>query len=150
MKCSLIYKLLVVLLLISCPVETFSWEKDEHHILANLAFDSTLSFCGIKFTDSLIFLPGQGVDILLGKEFWNGESFGNIAAIFSGDDVSQSRCQVRGYTINQQLEPLSAEIIDNVWERIKNSPDDIKSVEITDQNVVFNYLLYHLIALRFA
>ena len=136
--------------LLAHPADTFSWEKDEHQILANLAFDSTLSFCGIKFTDSLIFLPGQDVDIILGKEFWNGESFGKIAAIFSGGDVSQSRCQIRGYTINQQLEPLSAEIIDNVWERIKNSPDDIKSVEVTDQNVVFNYLLYHLIALRFA
>ena len=81
---------------------------------------------------------------------WNGETFGKISAIFSGDDISQSRCHIRGYTIKQQLEPLSAEIIDKVWERIKNSPDDIKSVEITNQNVVFNYLLYHIIALRFA
>ena len=142
--------MLAVLLFISCPFETFSWEKDEHQILANLALDSTLSFWGIKFSDSLIFLPGARDDIILDKMFWNGESFGKISAIFSGDDISQSRCQIRGYTINQQLEPLSAEFIDKVWERIKNSPDDIKSVEVVNQNVVYNYLLYHIIALRFA
>jgi hypothetical protein len=149
-KCCLKYKLIVLLLLFPYSAVTFSWEKNEHQILANLAFDSTLSFCGIKFTDSLIFLPGQGDDIILSKTLRIGESFGKISSFFSGDDVSQSRCQIRGYTINQQLEPLSAEIIDNVWERIKNLPDDIKSVEVTNQNVVFNYLLYHLIALRFA
>jgi hypothetical protein len=149
-KCSLKYKVFVVLLLTSGHVNILSWEKDEHRILANLALDSTLSFCGIKFSDSLIFLPGDRNDIILGKKLWNGESFGKISAIFSGDDISQSRCQIRGYTINQQLEPFSAEFIDKVWERIKNLPDDIKSVEVTNQNVVFNYLLHHIIALRFA
>jgi len=141
---------LAVLFLISCFFETFSWEKNEHQILANLALDSTLAFCGIKFNDSLIFFPGQNDDIILDRRFWNGESFGKISAIFSDDDVTQSRCQVRGYTISQQLEPLSTEIIDKVWESIKNSPGDIESVEFTNKNVVCNYLLYHLIALRFA
>ena len=150
MKCSLKYNVLGVLFLISCFFETFSWEKNEHRILANLVLDSTLSFCDIKFNDSLIFFPGQNKDILLGKKLWNRELFGKISALFSGDDISQSRCQVRGYTILQQLEPLSSEFIDKVWERIKNSPEDIKSVEVANQNVVFNYLLYHLIALRFA
>jgi hypothetical protein len=142
--------MLIVVLLISCPVVTLSWEKYEHQNLAELAFDSTLSFCGIKFTDSLIFLPGERDDIILDKMLWNGESFGKISAVYSGDDISQSRCHIRGYTIKQQLEPLLTEFIDKVWERIKNVPDDIKSVEVTDQNVVFNYLIYHIIALRFA
>jgi len=141
---------LVVVLLISCPVVTLSWEKYEHQNLADLALDSTLSFCGIRFNDSLIFLPGERDDTILSKMLWNGESFGKISAIFSGDDISQSRCHIRGYTIKQQLESLSAEFIDKVWERIKNAPDDIKSVEAIDQNVVSNYLLYHIIALRFA
>jgi hypothetical protein len=149
-KFSLKYKVLLVALLIFCPVDTFSWEKYEHQILADLALDSTLSFCGIKFTDSLIFLPGEKDDVILGKILRTGESFGKICATFSGDDISQSRCHNRGNTIQQQLEPLSAEIIDKVWGRIKNAPDDIKSMEVTDQNVVFNYLLYHIMALRFA
>jgi hypothetical protein len=149
-KCSLKNRVLVVLLLIYCPVDTLSWEKYEHQISADLALDSTLSFCGIKFTDTLIFLPGKRNDIILGKMIWKGKSFGKISAIFSGDDISQSRFHIKGYTIKQQLEPLSAEFIDKVWERIKNLPSDIKSVEVTNQNVVFNYLLYHIIALRFA
>ena len=150
MKFSIKYKLLVVLLIVYCPVETFSWEKYEHRILANLALDSTLSFCGMKFTDSSIFLPGERDDIIFNKMLWTGESFGKISAIFSGEDISKSRCHIRGYTIRQQLELLSADFIDKVWERIKNSPEDIQSVEVANQNVVFNYLLYHLIALRFA
>jgi len=149
-KCKLKYKQLIVLLLIYYPVVTFSWDKHEHQILANLALDSTLSFCGMIFTDSSFFLPGERDDFIFNKNFWNGESFGKISAIFSGDDISQSRCQIRGYTINQQLEPLSVEFIDKVWDRIKNAPDDIRSVEVANKNVVFNYLLYHLIALRFA
>ncbi len=63
MKCSLIFKMFVVLLLISCPVESFSWEKDEHQLLADLVFDSTLSYCEIEFTDSLIFIPGKPASI---------------------------------------------------------------------------------------
>ena len=150
MKWSLNFKIFLVLLLLSFHSNTFSWEKYEHQILADLVLDSTLSFYGLSFNDSLILFPGKTKALQLSRMLWNGETFGKISAIFSGDDISQSRCHIRGYTIKQQLEPLSAEIIDKVWERIKNSPDDIKSVEITNQNVVFNYLLYHIIALRFA
>ncbi len=150
MKWSLNIKIFLILLLLSFPSNTFSWEKYEHQILADLVFNSTLSFCGISFNDSLILFPGKTKDLQLSRILWNGESFGKISAIFSGDDISESRCHIRGYTIKQQLEPLSAEFIDKVWERIKNSPDDIKSVEVANQNVVFNYLLYHIIALRFA
>jgi hypothetical protein len=150
LKFNLKYKLLTVLFLLSCPAEIFSWEEYEHRILANLALDSALSFCGIKFSDSLIFLPSVGEGVILGKMLWYDKSFGGISAIFSGDDISQARCQSREYSIQQQLEPLTTEIIDKVWERIKNTPEDFESVEVENQNVVFNYLLYHLIALRFA
>jgi len=150
MKWNLNFKIFLVLLLLSFPSSTFSWEKYEHQILADLVLDSTLSFCGISINDSLILFPGKTKDLQLSRMLWNGETFGRISATFSGDDISQSRSHLRGYTIKQQLEPLSVEFIDKVWERIKNSPDDIKSVEVANQNVVFNYLLYHIIALRFA
>lgn len=149
MKLSLNIKVLLILLLLF-PKNTFSWEEEEHQILADLVLDSTLSFCEIKFTDSSIFFPGEKDDIILDRMFWNGLTFGEISAEFSGDDLAQSRCHLKGYTIMQQLKPLSAAFIDEVWRRIKNVPDDIQSVEVANQNVVFNYLLYHLIALRFA
>ena len=150
MKFNLKYKLLAVLFLLSCPAEIFSWEEYEHRILANLTLDSTLSSCGIIFSDSLIYLPGVGEDIILDKMLWHDESFGGISAIFSGDDISQSRCQRREYSSLPGIYPHGISIIDKVWARVKNSPEDIQSVEVADQNVVFNYLLYHLIALRFA
>jgi hypothetical protein len=149
-KSSLRYKILVVVLLISWPVETFSWEKDEHKILADLVFDSTLSYCEIEFTDSLIFFPGKTGAVEINKILLDNHTFGNIAAFFSGDDLAQSRCHIKRYTIMQQLEPLSASYIDEVWDRIKDNPNNISGIEVSNQNVVFNYLLYHLIALRFA
>jgi hypothetical protein len=98
----------------------------------------------------LIFVPGKTGIIKISKKLWNGQLFGNTSAFFSGDDILQARCQLRGYSIMQQLEPLSASYIDEVWDGIKESPNDIHSIEVSNQNVVFNYLLYHIIALRFA
>jgi hypothetical protein len=149
MKLRINIKILFILLLLF-PKNTFSWEKEEHQILADLVLDSTLSFCDIKFTDSSIFFPGEKDDIILDKMFWNGLTFGEISAEFSGDDLAQSRCHLKGYTIMQQLKPLSAELINEVWDRIKKEPEDIQSVEDANQNVIFNYVIYHLIALRFA
>ncbi|UCH65213.1 MAG: hypothetical protein JSW63_11500 [Ignavibacterium sp.] len=143
-------KIFLVLLLITFPLNTFSWEKDEHQILADLVLDSTLSYCEIEFTDSLIFFAGKTGTIEITKMLLDGHTFGSIASVFSGDDLAQSRCHMKGHTIMQQIETLSAELIDEVWNRIKIAPDDIRSVEVADQNVVFNFLLYHLIALRFA
>jgi len=144
------YKTFVLLLLLSFSAETFSWEKEEHRMLADLAFDSTLSFCGINFNDSLIFFPGKTGIISINKKLWNGQSFGDVSAFFSEDDILQSHCHLRGNTIQQQLEPLSAAFTDEVWSMIEEKPGDIQSVEVTNQNAVFNYLLYHIIALRFA
>ncbi|HEY6436911.1 MAG TPA: hypothetical protein VIY47_09980, partial [Ignavibacteriaceae bacterium] len=98
------YKTFVLLLLLFLSNQTFSWEKEEHRMLADLAFDSTLSFSGINFNDSLIFFPGKSGIITINKKLWNGKSFGNTSASFSGDDILQARCQLSGYTIYQQLE----------------------------------------------
>jgi hypothetical protein len=135
-----------MIIFISFFAESFSWEKQEHQVLADMGFDSTLSFCGINFTDSLISFPG----IVLNKLLWNSQSFGSISAFFSGDDISQSHCHIREKTILQQLEPLSANYIDKVWNEVKDAPENIQSVEVSAQSTVYNYLLYHLIALRFA
>jgi hypothetical protein len=150
MKSGLNIKLFLMLFFMSFPINTFSWEKDEHQILADLVFDSTLSYCEIGFTDSLIFFHGNTGTIEISKILLDDHTFGNIAAFFSGEDLSQSRCHTKGYTIMQQLEPLSAAFIDEVWDKIKNAPEDIPTVEVANKNVVYNYLLYHLIALRFA
>ena len=82
MKCRLQYSVYLVLLLIFCPVETFSWEKDEHQKLADLVFDSTLSYCEIEFTDSLIFIPGKPASIERSKMLLDGYTFGSIASFF--------------------------------------------------------------------
>jgi len=149
-KLDFTFKLLLLASITSFSVNIYSWEEYEHQILADLALDSALSFCEISFNDSLIYIPGESTEIILDRMLLYGLSFGNLSAIFSEDDISVSRCQSRGCTINEQLQFLSREIIEGTWEKIKYSPEDIKSVSVSSQNVVFNYLLYHIIALRFA
>ena len=144
------YKMLLPLLLISSFSETFPWEKEEHQMLADLTLDSTLSFCGINFNDSLIFMPSEAGDISISKILWHKLTFGNISSFFAGDDISQPHCHLRSHTIMQQLEPLLESYINDTWGRIKEAPDDIQTIEDSNQNAVFNYLLYHIIALRFA
>jgi len=63
------YKTFALLLLLSFSAETFSWEKEEHQMLADLVFDSTLAFCGINFNDSLIFLPWRTGFISVNQNF---------------------------------------------------------------------------------
>jgi len=147
---SLVFLLVLILLSNSFFKQTLAWEKEEHKILANLVLDSTLVFCNINTTDTTIIFPGRTGEITLNKKLWNNLSFGNISAFYSGDDISQSRCQLKGNTVKQQLEPITAALIEEVWNRIRLNPDDIQSVEVSNQNVVFNYILYHLIALNFA
>lgn len=149
-KLDFTFKVLLLATLISFSTNVYSWEEYEHQILADLALDSSLSFCEISFNDSLIFFPGESEVIKLDKMLWQGMSFGILSATFSEDDISESRCQSRGYTINEQLQFLSREIIEASWENIKQLPDDIKSISISNQNVIFNYMLYHIMALRFA
>ncbi|MGE5810892.1 MAG: hypothetical protein ACM339_05280 [Ignavibacteria bacterium] len=140
-------KMFVLLLFIFFSAKAFSWEKEEHQILADLAFDSTLNFCGINSNDSLIFIPGEAP---IDKILWNRMSFGDISSFFSGDDISQSHCHLRGQTIMQQLDLLSESYINAEWEGINKTPGDIQSIGASNQNAVFNFLLYHIIAARFA
>ena len=144
------YKISALIFLILFPSVGFPWEKDEHKLLANSALDSVLVLCGVEFNDSLISLPGSSGRIKLNKLIWKNNSFGNVTAFFSDNDIWQSRTHERGSTIIQQLEPLTALYIDEIWDYIKDAPDEIENVEVSNQNVIYNYLLHHLIALRFA
>lgn len=153
--------LLIVCLIIIVPDTMMAWEKEEHRLVADRAFTAVLAECGVSIHDSFIFISNCDLSIQLEKVLWRGKTFGEICAWASGNDASYSRFQERGRTILHQLSPLSASIIDAVWrdhsgrgpaanDTITVSLPTVYSAELSDHNVVVNYLVHHLIALRFA
>jgi hypothetical protein len=153
--------ILALCLIISSLETTIAWEKEEHRIVADRAFAAALVECSGSIHDSLIFILARGSSIRLEKTLWKGKTFGEISAWFSGNDTSYSRFHQRGRTILQQLQPLSASLIDAGWREHsgRSSVGDytatnrwpaVYSAEQSDQNVIVNYLLHHSIALRFA
>lgn len=161
MKAISVKVILVGCLWISLPGSMLAWEKEEHRLVANSAFKAVLSQCGGSIHDSFISIPYRDSSVRLQVTFWEGKTFGEICAWAGGNDFSYSRFQQRGRTILQQLKPLSALIIDRIWDECSggnltdqvkktNSHLGVRSIEQLNQNVVINYLLHHLIALRYA
>jgi len=127
-------------------VNGVAWEKEEHRLVADRALDALLT--DWKLT-------------LLGEAFTQERTFGEVCAQFAGEDSSAARFHQRGKTILEQLKPLSASLIQKVgslhgptppakaFETADGLPSTF-SAEQADQNVIVNFLLHHLIALRFA
>ena len=152
---------LVGCLWISLSCGLLAWEKEEHRAVADSAFNAALSLCGGSIHDSFISIPYRDSTVRLQVMLWEGKTFGEICAWAGGNDFVFARFQQRGRTILQQLKPLSASTLDKIWGECcgGNSADKVtkaiskravQSVEQSNQNVVINYLLHHLIALRFA
>ncbi len=140
---------------------TLAWEKDEHRQIADEALAAVLAECGVDIQKMFMVPPAEVRSIRLGKALWRGKTFGEISALTSGKDVSRSRFHERGRTIAQQLAPLPASLIEAVWNECtgKNLSNDLTragswtsllSAELPKHNVIANYLVYHITALRFA
>lgn len=137
-----------------------AWEKEEQRLVADSALAVVLVECGLAHDDSLVFTFENGLSIRLGRKLWENKIFGEICESFSEEDISRSRFHERGRTISQQLQRLTNSIIDAAWRErggsdasgavVTGSWPAVRSAEQSNQNVVANYLLHHLIALRFA
>jgi hypothetical protein len=137
-----------------------AWEKEEHRQVADSALAAVLAECGVAMQDSFTFAVGRDFSIRLEKSLWENKTFGEICAWFSGKDVARSRVHERARTILQQIQSLPSALIEAAWQKhgvsnasaasATSSWPAVKSAELSQQNVVVNYLLHHLMALRFA
>jgi hypothetical protein len=149
---------ITVFLLLALPAgKAWAWEGKEHRQLADSALAAVISECGWDDGDSLSARIGPDILIRLPKKLWSGKTFPEICAFLSRPDFTRSRLHDRGRTILEQLHPLSRQRIDDEWALVVSSPPQdvlsestVRSVEMPDRNVAANYLLYHLMALRFA
>ncbi len=137
------------------PVVAGGWEKAEHRQLGERAFAQILHNCQVSDGDSLVFIFNSNCSIKISSRFWENQNFGELCASFSGNDRSRARFQESGRTILQQLQSLKAAAVEEVWgglERQNSSANGVsgRPAERSRGNVVANYLLHHLMALRFA
>ncbi len=135
-----------------------AWDESEHRALADSALEKVLAECGVARRDNMVFaLPG-GATIALDAALWQKKTFGEICAASCEKDGARARYHRRARSILEQLQPLSAAMIDAAWQKhgLKNAALGaatwplIEPAELSRQNVVANYLLHHLLALRYA
>jgi hypothetical protein len=123
-----------------------AWEKEEHRVVADKALAALLAEWNL---------------VSLKTKLTQEIKFGESCAQHAGPDSSAARHQRRGKTILEQLRPLSASLLEKVWDEHRQTISSAAhkttdvlspafSAEQPDQNVIVNYLLHHMIALRFA
>jgi hypothetical protein len=143
-------------LLLALSDAIHAYDKEEHRQLADSALAAVMAELGPAAHDSLSFTITRDYSIRLGKKLWEDKTFGEICAWFAEKDLSRPRFHQRARTILQQLRPLSGSIIDDAWRNHSQkisataSWPSVRTAEKSNLNVVANYLLHHLIALRFA
>jgi hypothetical protein len=133
-------------------------ESDEHRRLADRVFAAVIVELDLLKQDSLVLIFAPKNTVRAERNIWQGKSFGELCAQYSGDDLSRSRFHWRGKTILQQLRALNSVLLEEAWrDRGVNTAATAPSAwpaarlaEQTNQNVVANYFLHHYLALRFA
>jgi hypothetical protein len=127
-------------------------EKDVYHVMADSALHSVLRGYGISLSGQKWCLTSS--EICIGETLWNGWTFGSFAS-FHRSDMDYSRYQERGKTVLDQLRDIDSMQLTKKLQKIEvNNPvtvDDEKifqSIEISNKNVIVNYLIHHLIALH--
>ena len=126
-----------------------SGDKEEHRGIAKHALFSILTECKDDSLHALVKFLFQDGSLTVDKKLWQNKSFGEISALFSSKDISLARCHEPRRTILQQLESLPLSLLNKLLDH-HTSATNIESAEQSNKNVVVNYLLHHLIALRYA
>lgn len=130
--------------------EATPWQADEHRALADSAFRIVLRDLGPSVphdpTSTEAMLDVRTV-------VWHELNFGRLAEHFARDDGAASRFQTAGQSVYQQLEQLSMSDIEAFWNLASSESEGTATndpVIPNGGNVVANFLLCHLAALRFA
>ena len=126
-----------------------SASKSEHRHFSRAALDSVLSECNQGLHDNIKTLFVRNDSLVIDTPLWKDKSFAKLSEAFSGKGLSPARSHKPKRTVLEQLEPLTPALIEKLWKAV-TSKDSVVSVEQKNRNVVVNYVLHHLIALRFA
>ncbi|MBI4547940.1 MAG: hypothetical protein HY707_08170 [Ignavibacteriae bacterium] len=134
-------------------------ELYEHKRLSHRALEIVLSECEVTYKDSLLCFPAGGVSICIPTLLLDGKTFDELSTMFSDGDDAYARFQERGRSIGEQLERLRGSDIDALLREYASPPHSfdretllqtVREIERPGENVVVNYLMYHLIGLKLA
>ncbi|NIV14173.1 MAG: hypothetical protein GWN62_23740 [Aliifodinibius sp.] len=140
---------LVCFILLSICKLAVSGEKEEHREFARIALDSVLADSKGELHPALAALFLRNDSVITNTPLWDEKSFADISVAFSENDYSPASYHKPGRSILEQLKSLASSEIEKTFSDLE-SATTVKSFENKDKNVVVNYLLHHLIALRLA
>ena len=134
-------------------------EPYEHKRLSHRALAIVLSESGATYQHSLLCFHAAGVSVCIPTLLLDGKTFDELSAMFSDGDDAYARSHERGRSIGQQLEGLRRSDIDALLREYAAPPQSfdggaflqrVREIERPGENVVVNYLMYHLIGLKLA
>lgn len=127
---------------------THAIDVSEHSQIASTSLDTVMTACGFMTPRGYRFMLDDDRFVELERELADSSTIGDLCAIYAKDDRALSRYHIKGWTVYNQLRLLSAVEIGSAWELHQSGV--ASSAELSDHNVVANYLLHHYIALRLA
>lgn len=138
---------LYAVLVTSTPASAL--EEMEHRLFTRLGIDSVMIACGYaQEADSFRIAFDYERALALPRALAGGADFGDLCAYYARDDRAAERYHIKGWSVFNQLRLLHAADIERAWQRgIAGEPT---SLEIEALNVVANYLVHHVVAMRLA
>jgi hypothetical protein len=120
--------------------------------MADSALHTILRGYGVSLSGNKWCLPSS--NICLGETLWKGWTYGSFASSHRSD-LDYSRYQERGKTILDQLREIDSMQLLKTLQKFEarelmmvGDEKTFESAEISDKNVIVNYLIHHLIALH--
>lgn len=144
---------------LSCA-EVAAWENEEHRRLGDSVYSAVMERHCLPSGDSAHLVSGGTAAIVLPRYAWPGMTFGSLCARFAGDDLARNRFHIRGRTVLEQLQTLTADQIADAWQKVSAWAATVGKdacggsvpppLDLPMGNAVTAYLLNHLMALRMA
>ena len=141
-------KSIVLFVLLLQPSVAAASNTEEHLILADSVYHTVLTEYGFVRSNTDYRWKDREDTIVIARDIWDGRSFGDLAAWMAKDDRSLSRYHHRGRTILEQLAPVTANVLEEAYQKHKDA--DLGLAEHKGASVIANYLIHHHIALRYA
>jgi hypothetical protein len=141
-------KSIALFVLLLQPSVASASDVEEHLILADSVYHGVLTEYGFVRSSTDHRWGNHGDTVVIPMALWAGRSFGDLSAWMARDDRSLSRYHHRGRTILEQLAPVTAEVLEETYQKHKHT--DLGLAEHKGASVIGNYLIHHHLALRYA
>ena len=128
--------------------QSLALSGDEHRGGTEAMFDSVMVLCEFNADGGFEFILDDDRKLFVPERIDGESTLGQLCARFAKDDAAVSRYHIKGWSILNQLRLLDAQEIATAWD--VHARGEVRLAEISNLNVVANYLLHHIVALKLA